>query len=111
MQFDGVLALNNADIPGLHTLATCVMDYMGKRIVAQSIIPGILQGEETTKLVYGSIVQGQTVASNPDMHELMKKACASLLIGERVVTPLSSTNKEEGKQILNEDQTNAFSKL
>ena len=51
----GVVALNNADVPGLHTLATCVMDYMGKRIVAQSIIPGILQGEETTKLVYGSV--------------------------------------------------------
>ena len=24
----GVVALNNADVPGLHTLATCVMDYI-----------------------------------------------------------------------------------
>ena len=94
----GVLALNNADVPGLHTLATCVMDYMGKRIVAQSIIPGILQGEETTKLVYGSVDQGRTIASNPHMHELMKKACSRLLIGERIVTPLSHANEEENSQ-------------
>lgn len=85
----GVLGLNHADVPGLHTLATVVLDYMGQRIVAQSIIPGILQGEDCTKLVYGSVDQGKTIASDPVMHDLMKQAAGKMYIAERMVIPLS----------------------
>jgi protein TIF31 len=96
----GNLAMNMADIPGLHTLATVVVDYMGQRVVAQSIIPGILQGEHNSKLVYGSIDGGITIASDPVMHDLMKQASKHLLVGERIVTPLGHKEKEssEGEQ-------------
>jgi protein TIF31 len=55
----GVMELSRADVAGLHTLATAVVDYMGKRIVAQSIIPGILHGEAASSLVYGSVDHGK----------------------------------------------------
>ena len=40
-------------MPGIHTLGTAVVDYCGHRLVAQSIIPGILQGEMMSQLHYG----------------------------------------------------------
>lgn len=47
------------NIPGLHTVLTCLVDYKGFRIVAQSMIPGVLQmGENAARLMYGSIEQG-----------------------------------------------------
>jgi protein TIF31 len=94
----GVLGLNNADVPGLHTLATVVIDHIGQRIVAQSIIPGILQGEKSTLLVYGSVDQGKTIASDPKMHDMVKQAAAKLFIAERTVVPLANeADEEEGK--------------
>ena len=95
----GTLAMNRADVPGLHTLATVVLDYMGQRVVAQSIIPGILQGEHNSKLVYGSVDGGVTIASDPVMHELMKQASRHLLVGERTVTPLGYKKGEEETKI------------
>lgn len=42
----------------LYTLATSVVDFLGARVVAQSIIPGILSGEQHSRLVYGSVEPG-----------------------------------------------------
>ena len=86
----GTRSLNRVDVPGLHTLATVVLDYMGRRIVAQSIIPGVLQGENNSKLVYGSIDGGRTIASDPDMHALMRQAANKMYVAERLVTPLGA---------------------
>ena len=83
----GVKAYNAADVTGLHTLATVVVDYLGVRIIGQSIIPGILQGEAASKLVYGSVDGGKTIASNPEMHAMMQTAAETLLIAERTVAP------------------------
>jgi len=83
----GVRALNRVDITGLHTLLTVVVDVAGRRVVAQSIIPGILQGEQASTLVYGSTDNGATVASEPAMHGLMRQACEQLGIAERIFDP------------------------
>ena len=41
---NGVRAVNQLDIPGLFTAATAIIDYCGKRILGQSIVPfGIFQ--------------------------------------------------------------------
>ena len=40
---NGVRLMSATDTEGLYTLATAVVDYRGFRVVAQSIIPGILQ--------------------------------------------------------------------
>ena len=37
----------------LYTLATVVVDYMGRRVIAQSMIPGILRKDQTNTIVYG----------------------------------------------------------
>lgn len=38
---NGVRAYGRLDIPGLNVLGTCVVDYKGYRVTAQTIIPGI----------------------------------------------------------------------
>ncbi len=84
----GVRAANRAAVKDLHTLLCVCVDHMGTRLVAQSIIPGILHGENATKLVYGSTDNGQTVASVPKFHDLFLQLSEKLCLANRVVTPL-----------------------
>eukprot|EP01138_Halocafeteria_seosinensis_P001344 gb/GECG01001380.1/.p1 GENE.gb/GECG01001380.1/~~gb/GECG01001380.1/.p1 ORF type:complete len:1060 (+),score=160.03 gb/GECG01001380.1/:1-3180(+) len=87
----GVISMNAADVEGLHTLATVIIDYSGQRYAAQSIIPGILQGESASSLIYGSVNSGRSIASEPDMHQLILQAANQLHIAERIVKPLSES--------------------
>ncbi|KAF0692958.1 Aste57867_16004 [Aphanomyces stellatus] len=103
----GVRAYNAADVTGLHTLATVVVDYLGMRIIGQSIIPGILQGEAASKLVYGSVDGGSTVVATPAMHEMMVKAGETLLLADRKVKDdISLVGPVEAKGILGADNRN-----
>ncbi|CAK4085469.1 unnamed protein product [Aphanomyces euteiches] len=100
----GVRAYNAVDVNGLHTLATVVVDYLGQRIIGQSIIPGILQGEASSKLVYGSVDGGKTIVANPEMHEMMLKAGEKLLLAEREIqSGVSIVGPVEAKGILGAD--------
>ncbi|KAF0978773.1 hypothetical protein FDP41_001843 [Naegleria fowleri] len=88
----GVMAFNEADVRGIHTLASAIIDYRGYRVVAQSIIPGILQGDQGSRHVYGSIDEGKSFVTDPKYHALMKEAAEKLHIKEHVV--LDETGKE-----------------
>jgi protein TIF31 len=90
----GVKAFNDADVPDLHTLATTVVDYLGVRVIAQSLIPGILMGDAASKLVYGSVDHGKTIASNDRMHKLMLEAGKKLHIAARSIKPLGKSEED-----------------
>ena len=64
---------NAADVKGLHTLGTVIVDYKGFRITAQSIIPGILEREQEQSVVYGSIDFGKTIVTSSDYDGLLDK--------------------------------------
>eukprot|EP01102_Stenamoeba_stenopodia_P011896 TRINITY_DN3690_c0_g1_i2.p1 TRINITY_DN3690_c0_g1~~TRINITY_DN3690_c0_g1_i2.p1 ORF type:complete len:1154 (-),score=336.56 TRINITY_DN3690_c0_g1_i2:321-3782(-) len=84
----GVISYNTADVDGLHTLLTAMIDYRGYRLVAQSIIPGILHREETAVVLYGSkdhTNPGKTIVADKTFHELMTKAGKLLHISEHEV--------------------------
>lgn len=81
----GIRAFNRVDIKGLHTLATAVVDYKGHRLCAQSIIPGILQREQTSTVVYGSMDSGKKITADPAFHELVTQAAKQLGIKEHTV--------------------------
>lgn len=61
----GVKLVNQLDIDGLFTPATVVIDYLGKRIVGQSIVPGIFKQREPgeNQIDYGA-VDGKEVVAN-----------------------------------------------
>jgi hypothetical protein len=100
LDLNAVKTLAQLDIPKLHTLLTAVLDYKGRRMVCQSIIPGILQGEKASKVVYGSVDNGETVACEPQMHALMKQAAGPLLLAETPVQPLGKGKAKNGEDLL-----------
>ena len=69
----GVQVYNAADVKGLHTLGTVIIDYKGFRVTAQSIIPGILEREQEQSVVYGSIDFGKTIVTSSDYEPLLEK--------------------------------------
>ena len=103
----GVQMLNYLDIEGLNTLATAVVDYLGQRIVAQSIIPGILQGEQASTLMYGSVDHGKSYYFNTKIHELLEKVCEHLSIKTSALVPQRTTEKDESlSEMPNHDNAN-----
>mmetsp|Transcript_25034 Transcript_25034/g.47482 ORF Transcript_25034/g.47482 Transcript_25034/m.47482 type:complete len:1631 (-) Transcript_25034:133-5025(-) len=66
--------LHRLDIPGLHTLATVLVDYMGTRFVCQSIVPGILYGEKAHTLTYGAVEALSELQYDEDMHKLLESS-------------------------------------
>ena len=62
----GVKAINQLDIPGLATPGTIIVDYLGKRLVAQSIVPGIFKQREPEEhqVDYGGVEGRDIVAEN-----------------------------------------------
>ena len=62
----GVNRYINLHLPHLHTLATAIVDCRGRRLIAQSIIPGIFHSDRASKHVYGSMDQGETMLKGKD---------------------------------------------
>ena len=62
----GVKMVNQLDIEGLFTPATVVVDYLGKRIVGQSIVPGIFKQREPgeNQIDYGAVDGKDVVAAD-----------------------------------------------
>ncbi|KAF7561889.1 hypothetical protein G7046_g2259 [Stylonectria norvegica] len=62
----GVKLVNQLDIDGLFTPATVVVDYLGKRIVGQSIVPGIFKQREPgeNQIDYGAVDGKDIVAAD-----------------------------------------------
>ena len=62
----GVKAVNQLDIAGLATPGTIIVDYLGKRLVAQSIVPGIFKQREPEEhqVDYGGVEGRDVVADN-----------------------------------------------
>ncbi|ATY59497.1 GSKIP TIF31 domain [Cordyceps militaris] len=62
----GVRLVNQLDIDGLFTPATVVVDYIGKRIVGQSIVPGIFKQREPgeNQIDYGAVDGKDIVAAD-----------------------------------------------
>ncbi|KAL2271557.1 hypothetical protein VTJ83DRAFT_928 [Remersonia thermophila] len=62
----GVKLVNQFDIDGLYTPGTVVVDYLGKRIVGQSIVPGIFRQPEPgeNQIHYGAVDGRDVVAAD-----------------------------------------------
>ncbi|KAK1883191.1 Clustered mitochondria protein like [Dissostichus eleginoides] len=105
----GAQAYASVDIEGLHTLGTAVVDYRGIRVIAQSIVPGILEkNQEQESVVYGSNDYGKTVFTHPRFLELLDKTSKPLRIQRHQVldhnnSPVELCSGIETKGILGND--------
>ena len=58
----GLRQLQTLEVDGLHYVATAIVNYRGHRIIAQSIIPGILNNSELSNLAeYGTVDEQKTI--------------------------------------------------
>jgi protein TIF31 len=78
---NGVRAVNQLDIPGLFTAATAIVDYCGRRIVGQSIVPGIFkQREPGDSIDYGAVEGKDIIAAKPEFVEPFKKLSEAFFV-------------------------------
>ncbi|KAL7079190.1 hypothetical protein ACQ4LE_001081 [Meloidogyne hapla] len=69
-----VQAYAHINDPKLHTCGMAVIGLRGCRIIAQSIIPGILDREQHEPIIYGSFDSGKTVLSNDVYAQLLQNS-------------------------------------
>lgn len=77
---NGVRILSTLDVDGLCTLGTCVVDFAGERIVAQSIVPGIFRQrpENESQIIYGGVDGRDVIANDSRCEELFRKVSSAL---------------------------------
>ncbi|RHN55691.1 putative CLU domain-containing protein [Medicago truncatula] len=78
-------AYQEADVPGLYYLAMAIIDYRGHRVVAQSVLPGILQGDKSDSLLYGSVDNIKKISWNEGFHAKVSEASKRLHLKEHSV--------------------------
>ncbi|KAJ5326939.1 hypothetical protein MYU51_001389 [Penicillium brevicompactum] len=83
----GIKAVNQLDIDGLFTPGTVVVDYLGKRIVGQSIVPGIFKQREPGEhqIDYGGVEGKEIVATHADFVPVFEKLSKALRIKKHPV--------------------------
>ncbi|CAB4298428.1 unnamed protein product [Prunus armeniaca] len=81
----GTKAYQEADVSGLYNLAMAIIDYRGHRVVAQSVLPGILQGDKSDSLLYGSVDNGKKICWNEEFHSKVVEAAKRLHLKEHTV--------------------------
>ncbi|KAL1547485.1 clustered mitochondria protein-like [Salvia divinorum] len=81
----GTKVFQEADVPGLYNLAMAIIDYRGHRVVAQSVLPGILQGDKSDSLLYGSVDNGKKICWSEDFHTKVLEASKRLHLKEHTV--------------------------
>lgn len=82
---EGVRMLNNADVEGLCTLGSVIVDYKGLRVVAQSIVPGIFRRQDENSIVYGSVDNGEKISADEKFHELLGEVAKILHLAPHTV--------------------------
>jgi protein TIF31 len=83
----GVKIVNQLDIDGLYTPGTVVVDYLGRRIVGQSIVPGIFKQPEPgeNQIHYGAVDGKDVVAAEEKFVPLFEKLSQALKVKKHAV--------------------------
>lgn len=83
----GVRAVNNLDINNLFTSGTVVVDYLGKRIVGQSIVPGIFKQRDPGEhqIDYGAVEGKEIVADDKSFLPLFEQLSKALRVKKHPV--------------------------
>ena len=83
----GVRAVNQLDIADLYTPGTVVVDYLGKRIVGQSIVPGIFKQREPGEhqIDYGGVEGRDVITENEAFAPVFEKLSKALRVKKHAV--------------------------
>ncbi|KAI1176324.1 clustered mitochondria-domain-containing protein [Nemania sp. FL0916] len=84
---NGVRIVNQLDIDGLYSPATVVVDYLGKRIVGQTVVPGIFKQKEPgeNSIDYGAVEGKEVVAADERFAAPFEKLSQALRVKKHPV--------------------------
>lgn len=76
----GVKFVTQLDVEGIYPLCTVIVDYCGRRVVAQSPVPGIFRQREdgTHQIVYGGVEERKIIANSSAFKPYFEKVAESL---------------------------------
>lgn len=99
----GIRCLNNLDVEGICLLGTVVIDWMGERWVAQSVVPGLFRrrddevddegnpvpdqgdGKDDTQVIYGGVEGPEAIKEDATVHALFGRVAKSLHLAQHTV--------------------------
>lgn len=83
----GVRMVNQLDIDGLFTPGTVVIDYLGKRLVGQSIVPGIFKQRDPgeNQIDYGAVDGKEVIAADEKFVPVFEKLSKALKVKKHAV--------------------------
>ncbi|KAH8815786.1 clustered mitochondria-domain-containing protein [Xylogone sp. PMI_703] len=83
----GVRMVNQLDIDGLFTPGTVVVDYLGKRLVGQSIVPGIFKQRDPgeNQIDYGAVDGKDVIAADEKFVPIFEKLSKALKVKKHAV--------------------------
>ena len=83
----GVRVVNQLDIDGLFTPGTVVVDYLGKRLVGQSIVPGIFKQRDPgeNQIDYGAVEGKDVIATDEKFVPVFEKLSKALRVKRHAV--------------------------
>ncbi|KAK9242175.1 clustered mitochondria-domain-containing protein [Lipomyces tetrasporus] len=83
----GVRFVNQLDFEGICPLCTVIIDYCGRRIVAQSPVPGIFRQREdgSNQIVYGGVDSRDVIANDKSFEPIFEKVAESLHLKRHTV--------------------------
>jgi protein TIF31 len=92
----GVRMVNQLDIDGLFTPGTVVVDYLGKRLVGQSIVPGIFKQRDPgeNQIDYGAVDGKDVVAADEKFVPVFEKLSKALKVKKHSVWDKSGKRHE-----------------
>lgn len=92
----GVKTVNQLDITGLNTPGTVVVDYLGKRIVGQSIVPGIFKQREPeeNQIDYGGVEGKDVIASHEGFVQPFSELSKAMRVKKHAVWDKESKRHE-----------------
>ncbi|KAK9366675.1 clustered mitochondria-domain-containing protein [Lipomyces kononenkoae] len=83
----GVRFVSQLDVEGICPLCTVIVDYCGRRIVAQSPVPGIFRQREdgSNQIVYGGVDNRDVIANDKSFEPIFEKIADSLHLKRHIV--------------------------
>ncbi|KAK9387649.1 clustered mitochondria-domain-containing protein [Lipomyces mesembrius] len=83
----GVRFVSQLDVEGICPLCTVIVDYCGRRIVAQSPVPGIFRQREdgSNQIVYGGVDSRDVIANDKSFEPIFEKIAESLHLKRHTV--------------------------
>ena len=92
--------IQSIGVEGLHTGISAIVDFRGSRIMAQTVIPGILsQTERTSRLMYGCLEHGKKISCKQSALKVLTEVAEKLNLVTRLVhevpTPLPAIDKAD----------------